>query len=61
MVDEALDLMEPKEVAELLGVTEGTLVNWRTKGRGPRYIKSGKAVKYRRAAVAEWIMEQETE
>jgi hypothetical protein len=35
-------------------VTTGTLANWRSKGRGPRFIKLGKAVRYRLPDILEY-------
>lgn len=32
-------------------VTTGTLSNWRSKGRGPSFVKIGKSVRYPLAAV----------
>ena len=29
----------PEEVADLFGITKGTLANWRSAGRGPAYNK----------------------
>lgn len=28
-----------KEIAYLLGISEGTLRNWRVQGRGPKFVK----------------------
>lgn len=40
-------LLNPKEAAELLGVAEQTLTNWRcTKARDLPYVKFGKLIKY---------------
>lgn len=44
--DECLDT---KQVAKLLNVSEGTLENWRCAGKGPKYEKFGKSVRYRRS------------
>lgn len=35
-------------------VTTGTLVNWRSKGRGPAFVKLGNRVRYPLAKVVEW-------
>jgi predicted site-specific integrase-resolvase len=54
------NLMTPAEVAEVFGVTVGTLAHWRTSGRkGPNYIKATGRVRYRRATVEEWLAAQE--
>jgi DNA-binding transcriptional MerR regulator len=34
------DLLDTKAAAPRIGVTAGTLENWRTKGVGPRFIKT---------------------
>jgi predicted site-specific integrase-resolvase len=36
-----------REAAPRLGVSPHTLRTWRRLGRGPRYLKLGKAVRYR--------------
>jgi predicted DNA-binding transcriptional regulator AlpA len=35
-----------KEISELLGVARQTLCNWRCQQKGPRYVKSGRLVRY---------------
>jgi excisionase family DNA binding protein len=53
-------LMTPAEVAELLGVTEGTLAHWRVSGTtGPNFTKVGGRVRYRRTTVEQWLEAQE--
>lgn len=36
----------PKEAAERLRISTGTLANWRVTGEGPRFIKFGRRVLY---------------
>lgn len=48
-------LLSSIEVAELLGITEGTLRNWRYQGQGPPYVKLGSAVRYKAADVQAYI------
>jgi excisionase family DNA binding protein len=48
-------LATPDEVADVLGVPEHTLAQWRSKGKGPDYIKVGRHVRYRWSAVNEWL------
>ena len=38
--------LTPKEAAERLRTTIGTLSNWRVRGDGPRFIKLGRKVLY---------------
>lgn len=51
-------LLTPAQVATYLGVTCGTLAQWRWKGIGPRWVKlsRGRAgrVRYDHAAVIAW-------
>lgn len=48
-------LASPVEVADMLGIPEHTLAQWRSKGTGPEYIKVGRHVRYRWTAVNEWL------
>jgi excisionase family DNA binding protein len=42
----------PKEAAERLRVSKGTLANWRNKGEGPRFVKFGRRVLYPESELA---------
>lgn len=49
-------VMTPTELSELIGVEEKTLANWRTAGKtGPRFVKVGNRILYRRATVERWL------
>ena len=49
-------LLTPKEVSELLKVTEGTLKVWRCTKRYPlQYIRVGRAIRYRESAVQAFL------
>jgi excisionase family DNA binding protein len=49
-------LLTPKQAAELLGLPEGTLAQWRSQRRGPPYVKMEfRLVRYRRSDLEEWI------
>jgi predicted DNA-binding transcriptional regulator AlpA len=52
-------LLTRAEVAQLLGVEEKTLANWRTRGFGPQGFRVGKAVRYRDEEVGRWLAAQE--
>ncbi len=43
-----MDLLTPKEAAGYLRVSVNTLSAWRSSNRGPRFIKTGRTVKYSR-------------
>ena len=49
-------LLTPKVVAEMIGVTEGTLNTWRCTKRYPLpYLKFGRSIRYRRQDVLDFI------
>jgi predicted DNA-binding transcriptional regulator AlpA len=52
-------LLTPPALAGQLDVTERTLSEWRITGRGPAFIRLGKTVRYRSAAVEAWLLSQE--
>jgi DNA-binding transcriptional MerR regulator len=52
-----LDLLDTRQAAPRIGVTAGTLENWRTRGVGPRFIKTqgkGGKVLYDPADIEVW-------
>jgi excisionase family DNA binding protein len=50
--------MTESETAEILGLSPATLRTWRCLGRGPRFAKVGRSVRYRPADVHEWVESQ---
>lgn len=48
-------LLTTAQVAELLGCSKSLIVQWRSVGRGPDFIKSGGYVRYHRDDVQSWI------
>lgn len=48
-------LLTECEVADLLNISVRTLQAWRVRGGGPRFIKVGRAVRYRLSDVQDWI------
>ena len=48
-------VMSSREAAEMIGVTEGTLMNWRSAGKGPVFVKYGRRVVYRPKDVERWL------
>jgi hypothetical protein len=49
------ELLPPDTVAAELHLRRETLTSWRANGRGPNFVKVGRAVFYRRADLAEWL------
>jgi hypothetical protein len=47
--------LSDQETAPLLDVTPETLATWRSQGRGPRYRKDGRAVRYTPRFIREYL------
>jgi len=54
-----LAVFTTEEAASYLAVSRQTLELLRVKGGGPRYAKLGRLVRYRRAALDEWLASKE--
>jgi excisionase family DNA binding protein len=48
-------LLSTKEAARLLGVHPNTLSKWRIRGTGPRFIKAGNMIRYRKSDIEAWL------
>jgi excisionase family DNA binding protein len=46
---------DDERTGEYLTVPVGTLANWRYQGKGPRFVKIGRHVRYRRSDVEAWL------
>jgi len=58
-VQPSLILLDTSQVADLLGVKEGTVCNWRWNGSGPPFVNlGGRRVRYRLCDVEGWIAGQ---
>ena len=61
MVD-LTELLDNEQTATLLGIKPNTLEIWRTKGRGPSFVKMGSTkqapIRYQRSVVMHWLHEQ---
>lgn len=44
-------LLNTKQISELFGVSVVTLEQWRLQGKGPKFIKVGRCVRYRMADI----------
>ncbi|MHA7271606.1 helix-turn-helix transcriptional regulator [Arthrobacter sp. HLT1-20] len=51
------ELLKPEEAAGLLRTTKATLAGLRHTGGGPRYVKFGRAVLYRRSDIETYLNE----
>lgn len=53
LVDERL--VSPEELAAYLAVPVQTVYGWRSKGVGPRGLRVGKHVRFRKADIERWL------
>jgi predicted DNA-binding transcriptional regulator AlpA len=44
-----------REVADMLGLSVATLRAWRHRGKGPRFLRLGRAVRYLLSDVADFV------
>lgn len=51
-------LWTPPELAEFAKVPLGTVYQWNHKGTGPRAIRVGRHLRWRRSEVMRWLDEQ---
>lgn len=49
------DLIDEATLAMRLGISRSTLQSWRYAGRGPRFIKLGRMIRYRNADVDAYL------
>lgn len=52
------DTRDNVEAAKYLGLSPHTLNAYRVSGNGPRYLKIGSRVRYRRVDLDEWLRER---
>ncbi|MCW9059723.1 MAG: helix-turn-helix domain-containing protein [Gammaproteobacteria bacterium] len=56
------DLITNEEAADLLGIKPNTLEIWRTKGKGPKFVKMGEhkqaPIRYMRPEIFDWLERQ---
>lgn len=50
-----IEYLTRQQVADLTGFAVITLDIWRMKGRGPRFMKVGRCVRYTRADIDAWM------
>lgn len=52
-------LMSKRQAADYLGKNERTLERWLRDGVGPRYLRVGRTIRYRRADIDDWLAGRE--
>lgn len=53
------DLLTTIEAARYLTLKKNTLEIWRVQGKGPRFLKFGRSVRYRKSDCNSWITGRE--
>lgn len=53
--DDADILLKQADVRAILNLADATLEQWRLKGQGPKFVKLGRAVRYRLSDVQAYI------
>lgn len=48
-------LLTQRDVKEITGLADSTLEQWRLKGKGPKFIKLGRLVRYKMSDVQSYI------
>lgn len=51
-------LLNESEASDLLRIAVPTLRRWRWAGRGPRFVKVGRAVRYDPSELRQWVSAQ---
>ena len=51
----SISLLTEDQAAELLALSVRTLQAWRLRGTGPRFVRAGRAIRYRKADLTAWI------
>lgn len=49
------ELMTTEEFAEYVRRPVATIYQWNSRGQGPRFIKRGRSILYRRADIDAWL------
>lgn len=55
---DSLALLDTAQVARLFGIEPISLRTWRLKGVGPRFLKLGRSVRYRRSDLEAYLEER---
>ena len=58
MLNLSTDAYTPKQVEEATGFTVATLATWRSRGKGPKFVRIMGRIYYMRTDVQEWLNEQ---
>ncbi|MCX5513366.1 excisionase [Kaistia algarum] len=48
-------LLRPEEAAQELQNTAGTLAKWRMQSVGPKFVRVGRSIRYRKSDIERWL------
>ncbi|OBY30498.1 helix-turn-helix transcriptional regulator [Mycolicibacter kumamotonensis] len=48
-------LLTTKDLAEETGQASQTLIEWRRLGKGPKFLRMGRSIRYRESDVLAWL------
>lgn len=48
-------LIDQRAMSRMIGITTKTAETWRTRGFGPKFVKIGSLVKYRKSDISAWV------
>lgn len=51
-------MLTTKQAAKVLGLSPLTLSTWRCRGQGPKFVKLGNLVRYRKNDLDTWLRER---
>ena len=54
-------LLNPSQLAEILGVRPGTIYSWLSRGVDVPYVKIAGTIRFREKAIQEWLIKKEQE
>src|SRR5262245_7361480 len=60
-VDQMPENLIEAEAADYTRTKPGTLANWRSLGKGPRYVRAGGRILYRKADLDRWLEKNATD
>jgi predicted DNA-binding transcriptional regulator AlpA len=56
--DSLSEFVSDAELARRLGLSPATLQKWRSQAKGPRWVRMGRAIRYRVSDVEAWVNAQ---
>jgi len=54
-------MLTARQAAQMFSISAGTLGNWRTQKRGPKFYRVGKKVLYHVSDLERWLMQEPVE